>query len=258
MIAITGAGCSTPSGIGDYRDRDGQWKRAAPVQHQDFMNSLNWRKRYWARSQVGYPEFCKARPNPAHRALAQMESLGRLAGVITQNVDGLHQAAGQHNVIDLHGRLDQVVCMACGQKTSRETIQDFLEARNAPMDAQLVGLAPDGDADLSATQFDHVVVPQCRDCGGLLKPGVVFYGDSVAKPVVELAYQWVDNADLLLIVGSSLMVYSSFRFVRRAHERQIPIVAINDGKTRADEMIRAKAQGDCAVLLPQLAQLLQS
>lgn len=252
VAVITGAGCSTPSGIGDYRDADGEWKRAAPVQHQDFMRSAQWRARYWARSQVGFPEFLQAQPNAAHSSLATLEQRGRLSGLITQNVDRLHQRAGHQHVIDLHGRLDRVVCMNCGHRVSRSAVQQFLDATNKPMDAQLVGLAPDGDADIEATDFSHIVSPSCTHCDGILKPDVVFYGDSVPKHVVQQGYDIVDSADAVLIVGTSLMVYSSFRFVRRAHARGVPIVAINQGKTRADDLIQAKAQGNCADLMPQL------
>ncbi len=256
LVVITGAGCSTPSGIGDYRDEAGEWKRAAPVQHQDFMKSASWRQRYWARSQVGYPEFLRARPNAAHRALASLEQAGRVHGLITQNVDGLHQQAGQTGVIDLHGRLDRVVCMSCGGKSARASVQEYLERHNPPMSAHMVGLAPDGDADLAADDFSHIRVPSCSQCGGVLKPDVVFYGDSVPKPVVAAAYSLIEAADAVLVVGSSLMVYSSFRFVRRAQERALPIVAINKGKTRADHWLHAKAQGDSAQLLALAAQQL--
>ena len=253
LLVLTGAGCSTPSGISDYRDAAAQWKRPALVQHKDFMGSLAWRQRYWARSQVGYPEFLRAQPNAAHTTLAALERSGLVFGLITQNVDGLHQQAGHKKVIDLHGRLDQVVCMQCSIKTARAEVQQFLDRHNQALYERVVGLAPDGDADISGQNFDHIVVPQCQSCDGILKPDVVFYGDSVPKDVVQTCYSWVDRADALLVVGSSLMVYSSFRFVRKAYENQIPIVAINQGKTRADELLSAKVQGDCAGLLPQIA-----
>lgn len=250
LLVITGAGCSTASGIGDYRDETGNWKRAAPVQHQDFLASRAWRARYWARSQVGYPEFLRARPNPAHRALAALEARGDLVGLITQNVDGLHQRAGHENVIDLHGQLDRVVCVDCGAVVERAALQDRLEQLNPQVQDLDFTTAPDGDADLSSFDYAGVTVPECDACGrGILKPDVVFYGDSVAKDVVQRAYGWVDAADALLVVGSSLMVYSSFRFVRRAHERSVPICAVNRGHTRADEWLAFKVEGDCGDIL---------
>ena len=252
LVVITGAGCSTRSGISDYRDANGDWKRVAPVQHQDFMQSITWRQRYWARSQLGYPEFCRARPNPAHRVLAQWESQGRLVGLITQNVDRLHQGAGHQQVLDLHGRLDQVVCMNCGQVSSRDLLQAHLEAHNPNFKPTIVSLAPDGDADLAQTDYSHIDVPNCRRCAGILKPNVVFYGDSVPKDIVAKAYRWVEAADAMLIVGSSLMVYSSYRFVRQAQQLGLNIVAINRGITRADEWLSAKADGDCAEILSAL------
>ncbi len=252
LLVISGAGCSTGSGISDYRDDQGAWKRPPPVQHQAFMSSHAWRQRYWARSQLGYPEFLRAQPNAAHYALAAWEQRGRVLGLITQNVDGLHQRAGQQRVIDLHGRLDQVVCMACGRLSARQRVQVFLDRHNRLNAAQRYRAAPDGDADLEMDDFSAIRVPHCESCGGVLKPDVVFFGDSVPKSTVREAYDWVEAADAVLVVGSSLMVYSSFRFVRRAHGLGIPIVAVNRGKTRADALLRGKIEGDCAVLLPGL------
>lgn len=252
-IVLTGAGCSTGSGIGDYRDRDGEWKRAAPVQHADFMRSMAWRQRYWARSQRGFPEFARARPNTAHRALAALEGAGLVAGVITQNVDGLHQQAGQRQVIDLHGNLHQVVCMACASRSARMDWQVWLEQCNSFVGEDHFDVAPDGDADLARDDFTDVQVPECRACGGVLKPDVVFYGDGVPAERVAQAFEWVDEADLLLIVGSSLMVYSGFRFARRAHARGIPVYALNQGRTRADDLLAGKLDGDCMDVLSRLA-----
>ena len=254
LLVITGAGCSTASGIGDYRDEHGKWKRARPVQHQDFMTSLGWRQRYWARSQVGYPEFMKAQPNAAHRVLASWERSGRLCGLITQNVDRLHQRAGHDDVVDLHGRLDQVVCMDCGLLTDRASIQEWLNRHNHLSPELSFSAAPDGDADLAADDFSHIAVPECVQCGGVLKPNVVFFGDGVPKPVVTAAFGWVDQADSMLVVGSSLMVYSSFRFVRRAAELGLPIAAINLGRTRADDLLCVKEVGDCSAVLQRWAE----
>ena len=252
LLVISGAGCSTGSGIGDYRDNLGNWKRVQPVQHQDFMSSALWRQRYWARSLVGFPEFMAARPNLAHTTLAAWEGSGKMIGVITQNVDRLHQRAGQQQIIDLHGRLDQVVCMACGELTPRALLQDWLVAHNPLVDRTAVNLAPDGDADLPEQDYGQVRIPDCQSCGGILKPNVVFYGDSVAKAVVDKAYRWVDACDAVLVLGSSLMVFSSFRFVRKAATLGLPIYAINEGKTRADDLLALKLVGDCGAVMSRL------
>jgi len=255
MLVITGAGCSSASGIGDYRDEQGEWKRAQPVQHQAFMQTPAWRQRYWARSQAGYPEFKRAKPNVAHQVLARWESQGRLCGLITQNVDGLHQRAGHQQVIDLHGRLDQVVCMSCGDRVSRDVVQQWLDTHNTRAVKDAPGMAPDGDADLADKNFSAIKVPQCQQCGGILKPDVVFFGDSVPKDRVAQAFAQLDQADSVLVIGSSLMVYSSFRFVRRAAELGLPIAALNRGKTRADELLTLKVDADCVKTLKRLSAL---
>ena len=249
LLVISGAGISTASGIGDYRDEQGEWKRPQPVQHQDFMGQLSWRRRYWARSMIGFPEFMRAEPNEAHRMLARWESRGRLAGVITQNVDRLHQRAGQQAVLDLHGRLDQVVCMGCGEVSSRAALQAWLEQQNPALSGVAFSAAPDGDADLARSDYTDVRVPDCHTCGGVLKPNVVFYGDSVPRGIVDEAYAWVDAADALLVLGSSLMVFSSFRFVRRAHQQGIPIAAVNRGKMRGEELLDFKLAADVGTAL---------
>jgi NAD-dependent SIR2 family protein deacetylase len=253
LVVLTGAGCSTPSGIGDYRDAQGAWKRPQPVQHGDFVRSLHWRQRYWARSMVGYPAFRTAEPNPAHDILADWERGGRVQGLITQNVDRLHQRAGHRRVIDLHGRLDQAVCLSCGRLSSRDEWQLWLEQHNPRFVGAAYAAAPDGDADLEAMDLDDVVVPECLSCGGVVKPNVVFYGASVARGVVDEAFSWVDRADAMLVVGSSLMVFSSYRFARRAAEQGVPIAAVNIGKTRADDVLAAKAEVDCVTALTALS-----
>ena len=185
LFVITGAGVSTGSGIGDYRDRDGRWKRPRPVSHQDFIRSHYWRQRYWGRSQLGYPSFLKAVPNRAHMALVRLESQKRLCGLVTQNVDRLHQKAGQKDVVDLHGRLDQVICMDCGVIVPRLDVQAWLEEKNPHLRNQSFQPAPDGDADMEM-DFSSVEVPHCSTCGGILKPHVVFYGDSVDRRIVNV------------------------------------------------------------------------
>ncbi len=257
VLVISGAGCSTRSGISDYRDEAGGWKRPPPVQMQEFLTQEAARRRYWARSMLGWPVMARARPNPAHRALAALERIGVVAGVVTQNVDGLHQRAGHRRVLELHGALAEVVCLACGARSPRAELQRWLEAENAFVLGAPAAAAPDGDADVGAElDLSAFRTPSCRTCGGLVKPDVVFYGDSVPRDRVARAYALVESADVVLIAGSSLMVYSSFRFCRRAHELGIPLVAVNQGVTRADPWLACKADADCAELLPSLAAAL--
>ena len=247
LLVITGAGISTVSGIGDYRDQAGNWKRPQPVSHQNFLASHAWRQRYWARSQLGYPSFLAAQPNSAHDALVRLERAGQLCGLVTQNVDRLHQQAGHQNVVDLHGRLDQVICVDCRTLMSRDVVQVWLEAKNPWLQSQSFSPAPDGDADV-LTDFSSIEVPSCDHCGGILKPHVVFFGDSVNRDVVSHIMGQVDSADGMLVIGSSLMVFSSFRFVRQAYARGIPIAALNQGVTRADELISLKVEESSTAL----------
>jgi NAD-dependent SIR2 family protein deacetylase len=230
-----------------------------PVQMQDFVRDAATRRRYWARSLLGWPQIARARANAAHRALADLEAASAISGLITQNVDGLHQQAGHRAVIELHGRLAEVVCLICGLRVPRAALQQQLLADNGWLAGEVAPAAPDGDADLAdAVELGRFRVPACGACGGMLKPDVVFYGDSVPRERVADAYALVDQAEALLVVGSSLMVYSSFRFCRRAHERGIPIVAVNQGVTRADAMLALKIEQDCTSVLPALAETLLS
>lgn len=245
LVVLTGAGCSTNSGIPDYRDTDGQWKRTPPVTFQAFMATEDTRRRYWARSMVGWRRFGRAQPNGAHHALARLEAQGRSSLLVTQNVDRLHQAAGNSNVIDLHGRLDQVRCLGCGATLSRAAFQDELSSANPQWLAHDAADAPDGDADLDGVDFAAFIVPACRACGGILKPDVVFFGETVPRDIVATARDHVDQADAMLVVGTSLMVYSGFRFVRAAADRRIPIAAVNLGRTRADDLLSLKLEAPC-------------
>lgn len=255
IAVISGAGCSTASGIGDYRDEQGGWKRPQPIQMQDFVSREAARRRYWARSMLGWPMMRRARPNPAHRALAELESLGLVAGIITQNVDGLHQQAGSLQVLELHGSLAEVVCLKCGARLGRSRVQDRLERDNPFLHQASAAAAPDGDAELSDTlDLSGFRVPDCRHCGGILKPDVVFYGDSVPRDRVAAAKALVESVDAVLIIGSSLMVFSSFRFCRLAHLLGIPLLAVNRGVTRADEWLACKVEADCTEVLPALVQ----
>jgi NAD-dependent SIR2 family protein deacetylase len=245
LFILTGAGCSTNSGIPDYRDADGNWKRQQPVTYQAFMGEEATRLRYWARSLIGWRRFGRARPNAAHRALARLEAIGRSELVLTQNVDRLHQAAGNDRVIDLHGRLDLVRCMGCGRKMPRDELQDELTRLNAGWLDLDAADAPDGDADLEAQDFSGFEVPPCPHCGGVLKPDVVFFGENVPRDRVETAMRHLGDSDAMLVVGSSLMVYSGFRFVHAAAKAQKPIAVVNLGKTRADDLLELKVERSC-------------
>jgi NAD-dependent SIR2 family protein deacetylase len=252
LFVLTGAGCSTDSGIPDYRDASGSWKRSPPVNFQAFMGSVAVRQRYWARSLVGWQRFRRAGPNAAHAALARLEQQGRLELLVTQNVDGLHQAAGSVQVIDLHGRLDRVRCMDCVSLVSREEVQAELLRHNCAWSGLQGQTAPDGDADLDGLPFGEFVVPSCARCGGVLKPDVVFFGESVPRPRVDMAMQRLERADAVLVVGSSLMVYSGYRFVQAAALAGKPVAAINLGRTRADELLTLKVSEPCALALAAL------
>jgi NAD-dependent SIR2 family protein deacetylase len=245
LFVLTGAGCSTRSGIPDYRDAEGQWKRAQPVTFQAFMGDEKTRRRYWARSLIGWRRIRQALPNDAHRALARLEARGGIELLLTQNVDRLHQAAGNTRVIDLHGRIDHVRCMDCERRSARDELQDDLGRLNADWLNLDATEAPDGDADLEGADFSSFVVPCCRRCGGVLKPDVVFFGENVPRDRVDAALRHLDEADAMLIVGSSLMVYSGFRFFERAANLGKPVAAVNLGRTRADGLLTLKAEQAC-------------
>jgi NAD-dependent SIR2 family protein deacetylase len=249
LFVLTGAGCSTGSGIPDYRDADGQWKRAQPVTFQAFMGEGKTRRRYWARSLVGWRRIRRAQPNGAHRALARLETKGKIELVLTQNVDRLHQAAGSARVIDLHGRIDLVHCMDCGQRSPREELQDEIGRLNPGWLDIDASEAPDGDADLEEADFSSFAVPSCGRCGGVLKPDVVFFGENVPRDRVDAASRRLEEADAMLIVGSSLMVYSGFRFVELASRAGKPVAAVNLGRTRADGLLALKSAQTCEAAL---------
>ena len=254
LFVLTGAGCSTESGIPDYRDDNGEWKRTPPIMLQRFLADEHARKRYWARSLVGFRRMHAARPNDAHRSLATLERRGRVAQLVTQNVDGLHQAAGSRNVIDLHGRLDMVRCLGCHRRMPREELQAEMVRRN-PCFAALDALeAPDGDADLEGIAFDAFDVPACEGCGGILKPDVVFFGEGVPGERIRHAMAALDASDAMLVVGSSLMVYSGYRFVRAMADAGKPVAAINVGRTRADDLLAHKVTDRCASALSLLVR----
>jgi NAD-dependent SIR2 family protein deacetylase len=246
LFVLTGAGCSTESGIPDYRDSAGEWKRRPPIRYQEFVGNEHARKRYWARSLAGFRRMRVARPNDAHHALATLERRGRIVQLVTQNVDGLHHAAGSENVIDLHGRIDTVCCLGCGQRTSRDELQRELERRNPSFAVLDAVEAPDGDADLEGVAFETFDVPACSACGGLLKPDVVFFGENVPAERVQRAMAPIASSDAMLVVGSSLMIYSGYRFVTAAADAGKPIAAINLGRTRADDLLALKVEDRCS------------
>jgi NAD-dependent SIR2 family protein deacetylase len=252
VFVLTGAGVSTASGIPDYRDGEGAWKRPQPVTWQAFVGDPATYRRYWARSFVGWPRFSAATPNAAHHALAAMEARGGLAGLVTQNVDALHQRAGSRDVIDLHGRLDRVVCLGCGADGPRSDLQDRMHAANPDWRPRSAATAPDGDADIDADAVARFVEPRCPICGGMLKPDVVFFGENVPRARYASAVAALEAADAMLVVGSSLMVYSGFRFARIAHERGLPLAILNRGRTRADDLAGLKLEADCGAVLAAL------
>jgi len=253
LMVLTGAGCSTAAGLGDYRDKTGNWKRKQPITGQTFIGNEAARKRYWARSSVGWPSFSKARPTAAHVALRALQCSGHITLLVTQNVDRLHQKAGHENVIDLHGVLASVSCIDCRLSQARDTFQDQLLQANPWLGELSAAHAPDGDADLESDKIDSMVLPACERCCGILKPDVVFFGETVPKPTVQSAMQGLADADALLVAGSSLMVYSGFRFCREALRLGKPICIVNDGVTRADDSARLKIEGDCGLRLQTLA-----
>ncbi len=253
LLVLTGAGCSTGAGIPDYRDVNGNWKRSAPMRYQRFVGDALARKRYWARSMLGWRTMAQAQPAPAHRALARLEAAGRVQLLVTQNVDGLHDKAGSARVIDLHGRVDSVCCLGCGQRSARRDLQRELLQRNPLWTALDALSAPDGDADLEGLDFSQFDVPACPLCAGMLKPDVVFFGESVPRQRVADVRAALAQSDAMLVAGSSLMVYSGYRFVEDAVAAGKPIAAVNIGRTRADAVLALKVEHEVGAALDVLA-----
>lgn len=251
VFVLTGAGCSTASGIPDYRDERGEWKRRPPVMYQAFCNQHATYRRYWARAFAGWSRFTAAEPCAAHHALADWERAGSLSQLVTQNVDGLHQRAGSRAVIDLHGRLDVVVCLGCRERSSRADVQRAMSAHNSGWMAAAVA-APDGDADIDDALIEQFEAPRCSSCGGLLKPDVVFFGENVPDARYAAARDALAAADALLVAGSSLMVFSGFRFVQQAHAAGLPVAIVNRGQTRGDGFAALKVAGDVSAILKQV------
>jgi NAD+-dependent protein deacetylase sirtuin 4 len=257
FVTLTDARCSTESGIPDYRSAGRPGPRN-PIQHDAFMRRADVRQRYWARATLGWERFKSARPNAAHAALARLEAAGLLAGVITQNVDRLHHAAGSQRVVELHGALADVRCLGCAAHEPRAELQARLLRANPDWQAAQGAARPDGDAELPPELVAAFQVVGCRACGGALKPDVVFFGGTVAEPTLSAAWALLGAGDVLLVVGSSLTVYSGFRFVRRAHELAMPIVIVNVGPTRGDSLAQVRVSAPVGEVLPRLAAALDA
>ncbi len=256
VVVLSGAGLSTESGIPDYRGPTGAARPATPMTYQAFTGSEQARQRYWARSHLGWRVIARAQPNAGHRAVADLQDAGLLAGVITQNVDGLHQTAGAHDVVELHGTLDRVVCLRCGARTGRDDLDARLRTANEGFSRVQVRLKPDGDVDLDDVSGFEVV--DCLVCGGVLKPDVVFFGETVPRDRVDRSFALVDEARALLVLGSSLTVMSGYRFVLRAAKRGIPVAIVNQGPTRGDAQATVKVEEPLGEVLPKLAAAAQA
>jgi NAD-dependent SIR2 family protein deacetylase len=255
VAVLSGAGLSTESGIPDYRGPSGSLRRHAPMQYATFVQDAAARHRYWARSYLGWRAIAGARPNAGHRAVARLQMLGRLRGIITQNVDGLHQAGGAVDVIELHGGLDRVICLGCGTRESRFALDARLRAANLGFDAHVAVINPDGDAEVAEAELDRFRLVGCHRCDGdMVKPDVVFFGESVPKDRVAECYALVEDASALLVLGSSLTVMSGFRFVRRAAALGIPVAIVNQGPTRGDDLATLRVDAPLGELLPALVR----
>jgi NAD-dependent SIR2 family protein deacetylase len=257
FLVLTGAGISTSSGIPDYRDSEGIRRGKAPMMYQEFLATPQARRRYWARAMLGWPRVRIAQPNQAHLALATLQHRQRISGLITQNVDTLHDQAGSQNVIELHGSLHRVLCLDCQRPSARDVIQRLMETENPYLAGVDAVQAPDGDTLLDPAFEQRFRVPRCPHCNGeRLKPDVVFFGENVAQATAARAMAAVEQAEGLLVVGSSLMAYSAFRLCKAMVEQGKPVIAINLGKTRGDELLQMKIAASCERLLPLLAERL--
>ena len=258
VVVLSGAGLSTESGIPDYRGATGAAARTyTPMTYQTFVGDELGRRRYWARSHLGWQKMAKAQPNAGHHAVAKLESAGLVAGVITQNVDGLHTLAGSRSVIDLHGRLDRVICLSCARTFARADVHELLTAANPSWEATITAINPDGDVEFTGNSFDDFVVVNCPRCNGLLKPDVVYFGENVPVDRVALAYDWVANAKALLVLGSSLYVFSGRRFVMRAAQDAIPVAIVNEGSTKCDELASVRIHAPLGATLSDLVRALE-
>lgn len=251
LVVLGGAGISAASGLPTYRDQQGTWQHRKPIQHRDFLRDQRTRQRYWARSMVGWPAVRDARPNDAHRRLATLERAGHVELLITQNVDRLHQRAGSTRVIDLHGRLDRVVCLDCASIIEREELQLRLLALNPALCMGPGTPRPDGDRDLPEHVLANFAVPDCKRCQGMMMPDVVFFGGTVPRARVDSAMDALRRADALLAIGSSLQVYSGYRFCRQAAALGKPVAIVNPGPTRADDLAALRLHQSASEALAQ-------
>ena len=256
LVALTGAGLSTGSGIPDYRGPTGIARSATPMTYQVFTGGHEARQRYWARSHLGWRIITEAQPNPGHAAVARLQTAGVLTGIVTQNVDGLHQAAGARDVVELHGALSRVICLQCGERSARAVLHDRLAAANPGWTRDAVAVKPDGDVDLD--DVDGFVLVDCAACDGLLKPDVVYFGETVPRDRVDAAFALVDEARALLVLGSSLKVMSGYRFVLHAKRRGIPVAIVNQGVTRGDPQADLKVDAELSEVLTALASTLST
>ncbi|MCU0685570.1 MAG: NAD-dependent protein deacetylase [Polyangiaceae bacterium] len=256
FVALTGAGCSTESGIPDYRGQGVPRRPNRPIQGPEFRRSEALRRRYWARSMEGWGRFQGAPPNAGHVAFARLEAAGHLSGIVTQNVDRLHHAAGSRRVIELHGALADVICLACGELEPRSEVQARLLELNPGWGAAEAAMAPDGDAELPPERLAAFRPADCVRCAGALMPRVVFFGDNVPRPVVDDAFRLVDEAEVLLVAGSSLAVFSGYRFLLHAKKRGTPVAIVNLGPVRGEEHAAVKIEAATGEVLPQLYEAL--
>jgi len=251
---LTGAGISAPSGIPTYRDDKGEWKSANPIQHNDFINHESYRQRYWARSMVGWKLTGRAKPNAAHSAITAIQQTGKVSQIVTQNVDGLHNIAGANNVIDLHGRLSEIKCLSCDEISKRADYQPRLVKNNPELDQYEAKILPDGDAHVEDFDMSKITIPACQNCDGVLMPNVVFFGGIVPISRVEKAFSTLAESDCILVIGSSLKVFSGFRFPRWANQNSLPMYAVNQGKMRGQELFDMILSESCEKVLPIIAQ----
>ncbi|MBF8268839.1 MAG: NAD-dependent deacetylase [Gammaproteobacteria bacterium] len=256
LAVLTGAGCSTDSGIPDYRDRTGQWKHRQPVLYTDFIRRTDIRQRYWSRSMLGWPRIAQASPNATHTALAALEHAGLILYLVTQNVDGLHQKAGSQSLLELHGGIAWVICLECRYRIPRSEVQDILLQENPSLNLMVDIFTPDGDAQIENQDLSSFRVPACPMCQGILKPDVVFFGEQVPRHRIDRVISALDQAQALLVIGSSLMVYSGYRFCKYTRENGKSVAVLNLGRTRADNDLNLKVDLPCHVVLPEITSRL--
>ena len=254
VLVLSGAGLSTESGIPDYRGPTGTARRATPMTFQAFTGSSAARRRYWARSHLGWRLIARAQPNAGHAAVVRLQEAGLLGGVITQNVDGLHTTAGARDVVELHGNLDAVRCLDCGRSSSRQEHDARLRAVNRAWRARVLAVNPDGDVELADEDLDGFRIVDCAACGGILKPDVVFFGETVPPERVARCFALVEQAQALLVLGSSLTVMSGYRFVLHAAKLGVPVAIVNSGATRGDDKASLRVDAPLGEVLPRLVE----